>query len=410
MKHITIVDDAPDLGRVLQTLMLTITKDLVISVVPSAEEAMLYSGRHAIDLLVTDIRLPGISGLDLVKKIRSRHPDVKVIFITGLSDGPLVRQARDLEADYFFYKPLDFPEFLAAVRKCLDLPDTGSLLIEPARPVAAPPPSPVSAPPAPPASIPLATTPLAPAAPPVQVPEVAKAGEKLAARLGAALAPAEAPKELFAEIIASLRQGLGAMAVFVMNESGHIVAQAGALPEIDLEANWALSLFAALSSAEKVSRLIKGQAATYVQGYIGKDFDLAIAPLGDLAMLAVLPKGRSGLRLALAFEELQAAQEDLDEIFNRMGVGAAKPAEPAKPEPEPAPKPVTKAPPVVLEPDPELKNLEQLIARSGGQIKPEDADAFWESSPDAGKPSISSPDMITYDQAAKLGLAPKEGQ
>ena len=65
MKYITIVDDARDLGRVLQTLMLTITKDLAISVVPSAEEALLYSGQHPIDLLVTDIRLPGISGLDL---------------------------------------------------------------------------------------------------------------------------------------------------------------------------------------------------------------------------------------------------------------------------------------------------------------------------------------------------------
>ena len=398
MKHITIVDDAPDLGRVLQTLMLTITKDLAISVVPSAEEALLYSGRHPIDLLVTDIRLPGISGLDLVKKIRSRHPEVKVIFITGLSDGPIVRQARDLDAEYFFYKPLDFPEFLGAVRKCLDLPETGGLLLEPVHV-----PSPASATPIPPVS----TAPVPPGRVQASAPLPAQSLPSFAARLESRLAPSEAPKELFAEIIASMRQGLGATAVFILNETGHIVAQAGNLPDIDLEADWALSLFAALSSAEKVSRLIKGQEASHVHGYIGKDFDLAIAPLGQLAMLAVLPKSRSGLRLALAFEELLAAQKDLDEIFKRMGVIAPK----ASPfgEPAPAPQPPQTRPPAVEPADPGLKDLEQMIARSGGQIKPEDADAFWESSPDAGKPSISGPDMITYDQAAKLGLAPKEG-
>ena len=228
----------------------------------------------------------------------------------------------------------------------------------------------------------------------------------MVAKLEAHLAPAEAPKELFAEIISSLRQGLGATAVFVLNETGHVVAQAGDLPDVDLEADWALTLFSALSSADKVSSLIKGQEARHVHGYFGKDFDLAIAPLGQqLAILAVLPKARSGLRLALAFEELLAAQKDLDEIFQRMGVNATRPAPPAQPEPVSKPVPVPL--PIV---EPGLKDLEQMIAKSSGQIKPEDADAFWEPDSDSGRPAISSPDMITYDQAAKLGLAPKEGQ
>ena len=388
MNYITIVDDAPDLGRVLQTLMLTITKDLSINVVPSAEEAMLYSGRHPIDLLVTDIRLPGISGLELVKKIRSRHPDVKVIIITGLSDSPMVRAARELEAEYFFYKPLDFPEFLGAVRKCLSLPDTGGIKIEQTRPALVP-----------------AVPPPAPAAPPKPAPAMPNPAAAIAAKLEAALQPPAPPKDLFAETIAGLRQGLGANAVFVLNETGHIVAQAGDVPDLNLEAAWAPSLFAALSGAEKVSRLIKGQQATHIQGYIGKDFDIAIAPFGDLALLAVLPKGRSGLRLALAFEEMLAAQKSLDDLVRQMGVKAPEVAAPGESAPQAPPPPAP-----VAENDPGLKDLEQLIAKSGGQIKPEDADAFWETPGESGKPAISSPDMITYDQAAKLGLAPKEGQ
>ena len=97
MKRVIIVDDALDLGRVLQTLMLTVSTELSISVVPSAEEAVLEASRRPVELLVSDIRLPGISGLELVKKIRQKQPGVKVIFITGLSDGPVVQQAHTIE-------------------------------------------------------------------------------------------------------------------------------------------------------------------------------------------------------------------------------------------------------------------------------------------------------------------------
>ena len=365
MKHITIVDDALDLGRVLQTLMLTITRDLAISVVPSAEEAMLYSGQHPIDLLVTDIRLPGISGLDLVKKIRARHPGVKIIFITGLSDGPIVRQARELNAEYFFYKPLDFPDFLSAVRKCLDIPEAVSL--QPELEQAPAPPAPV---------VPQATA------------------EGLTGSLE------EVPQNRPAEMIAGLRQGLGALVVFVLDENGHIIAQAWDLPKIDLEEDCVPTLFAALSSAEKVARLIKGQEASHVHGYMGKEFDLAMSSFGSLAILVILPKGRSGLRMALAFEEILTVEKELDQIFGKIGVTV--------PKVEPVTEPILE-PELILAPEPSLEDIEKMISKSSAEIKSQDADAFWDLAQDTNKPPISSPDMITYEQAAKLGLAPKEG-
>ena len=41
-------------------------------------------------------------------------------------------------------------------------------------------------------------------------------------------------------------------------------------------------------------------------------------------------------------------------------------------------------------------------------MKPEDVDKFWETVPDTGKATPTDPDVISYDQAARLGLAPKE--
>jgi len=358
MKRVLIVDDALDLGRVLQTLMQTVSSELSITVTPSAEEAVLEAGRKPVDLLVSDIRLPGISGLELVKKIRLRNPDVKVIFITALSDGPVVRQARSMNADGFFFKPLDFSDFLAVARKCLGL-----------------------VPPPPPQTGPLVKP----------VPEPAEAVEPKPERLS--------------DLIAGLRQSLGALAVFVLNDSGHVIAQAGDLPMINLETDWAPTLFTSLSAAAKVARLVKGTEGGTVQAFTGQDFDLALAPIGMLALAAVLKKGRASLRLGLAFEELLAAQKELKAVLGEMGIQVQAPTAP-----EPEPKKVEAAAELPMPPDrePDLEKLETIIKESAAELKPEEVDAFWDSLPEPPKQPPENPDVITYDQASKLGLTPSE--
>ena len=59
--------------------------------IPSGEEAILVSSRQHFDLLVADVRLAGMSGLELMQKARQRNSDLKVILITGLTD-PEVRR------------------------------------------------------------------------------------------------------------------------------------------------------------------------------------------------------------------------------------------------------------------------------------------------------------------------------
>src|SRR5512142_2760365 len=120
MKRILIVDDAIDLGRLLQEALKTKHPDIPISVVPSAEEALLESRRFTIDVLVTDLRLPGMSGLDLIRKIRARQPDVKVILMTGLNpDNRLYKQKDELAPDIFMRKPIMPQVFLEAVDQLL---------------------------------------------------------------------------------------------------------------------------------------------------------------------------------------------------------------------------------------------------------------------------------------------------
>jgi DNA-binding NtrC family response regulator len=116
MKRIVIVDDSIDIGRLLQATLLTLDPHLSISVVPSAEEAMLEAGRSPLDLLVTDMRLPGINGLEMVNKVRAKYPQAKVIMVSGLADDDLEERAKKTGVLKFFHKPLPMQEFLETAR------------------------------------------------------------------------------------------------------------------------------------------------------------------------------------------------------------------------------------------------------------------------------------------------------
>ena len=72
--HILIVDDQRDVRLLLRTSLETLKLDLEIIDVPSAEEALLVLGKEQIDLMVVDIRLPGMSGLELHDRAGKRTP------------------------------------------------------------------------------------------------------------------------------------------------------------------------------------------------------------------------------------------------------------------------------------------------------------------------------------------------
>src|SRR5512133_2743145 len=117
-KHrILLVDDQHEIRRMLRAGLETLGPDYQITDVPSAEEAMLVISRHPIDLLICDIRLPGMTGLELKAKVQRRNPDLKVILITGLTDTKIRKQVADAGVDGFFTKPLVLADLLDAVER-----------------------------------------------------------------------------------------------------------------------------------------------------------------------------------------------------------------------------------------------------------------------------------------------------
>src|SRR5215208_6564291 len=88
---ILIVDDQRDIVRLLHSTLQTLGHKLDIIDAPSGEEALLEASRRKVDLLVADYLLPGISGVELLRKVKVRNPDLKVIFISGITE----RRARN---------------------------------------------------------------------------------------------------------------------------------------------------------------------------------------------------------------------------------------------------------------------------------------------------------------------------
>ena len=71
-----------------------------------------------IDLLVTDVAMPGLSGYDLAERLREIHPQLRVLYMSGCV-GPDVGEHRPVDGGLLLEKPFDFNILLSAVRECM---------------------------------------------------------------------------------------------------------------------------------------------------------------------------------------------------------------------------------------------------------------------------------------------------
>lgn len=131
LKRILIVDDQHEMRQVLRAALGTLPHRLELIDVPSGEEAMLVLSKDRFDLLVLDIRLAGISGLELLSAVMETDPGLKTILVTGLADLELRENISHAGADAYFFKPLEMSAFLDTVLRLLSDDDVVSQNILP---------------------------------------------------------------------------------------------------------------------------------------------------------------------------------------------------------------------------------------------------------------------------------------
>jgi FixJ family two-component response regulator len=118
---VAVVDDDP---RLLESLAdLLESAGYVARSFPSAG-SLLAGGLSGIDVLITDIGMPGIDGLELREAARRARPDLPVFIITGRHE--IAEQGRAQGISGFFRKPFDGQALLAAVAAALNNTQPGS--------------------------------------------------------------------------------------------------------------------------------------------------------------------------------------------------------------------------------------------------------------------------------------------
>lgn len=102
---VLIVDDEPSsllsLGKILEISVQQVYR------APNGNDALKTLANHSIDIVITDLVMPGMDGFALLRKIKLHFPQVMVFLFTGQDSFSLARKGLDLGADAFLLKPLD---------------------------------------------------------------------------------------------------------------------------------------------------------------------------------------------------------------------------------------------------------------------------------------------------------------
>jgi len=118
-KRILIVDDEPKVATSLGRVLEYSNEDYDVHIVHSGEEALELLEHSPVDLLITDLRLPGITGLDLIRWVKASGPQTRTILITAYGSDEVEAEARRLEAYRYVTKPFDVGDFAQTVQEAL---------------------------------------------------------------------------------------------------------------------------------------------------------------------------------------------------------------------------------------------------------------------------------------------------
>ncbi len=369
--RVLVVEDNHEVRRMVTACIKTLGAEIDVLDVPSAEEALFISASLPLDLVVLDFRLPGMTGLDMVSRLRKRRPEAKIILVTGVEDEAIRRQVAQANAEAYFFKPIEIDQFLEAVKRCLW---AGQLEPEP------------------PAAVPEISLPL---------PEAHEIASSTPAATEAQPTTSQGFMPTLDERLTTLKQQLRAVCVLLVNEAGQVLEVAGNPSQITSGSAILSSLMSAFHAAGKVSQAI-GRVAS-LQYFASARQCLYVAPIGSSHALFAITSGYfEADKLGTVDRYFQLAARDLQEILNN--IDAEEQARQARQEKLQADLPGQ----VTVDPE-TRERVEDMFSKAGKTESDAGADSFWETqgSHDALDGNRDK-DTLTYDQARDLGLTPTE--
>src|SRR6266571_4209842 len=114
---------ADDHRLMLHSIRLALEADDEIEIVAEADsgtKVIPYIGQTGPDLVLLDIRMPGIDGLTVLERIGERYPQVRVAILSGVDDPSVIQAAFDRGAAAFIVKHIDPRDLPSALRQAVD--------------------------------------------------------------------------------------------------------------------------------------------------------------------------------------------------------------------------------------------------------------------------------------------------
>ncbi len=354
--RVLIVEDNRELARVLRAAILSLGEEkFEVVEVPSGEEALLELGRGNYDLAIVDVVLPGIDGVRFAKKFRAMFPDANIILISGADEERLKAGAKEVGAQVWFTKPLEFADLLDTIERQLGMVDSilGDLDEEP------------------------------------------DAEEQASFRMS--------------DLVADLRDKMGAKVIAVVDEVGRITLQAGSSGEQIVVQRVLPLVMAAHAAALKASWGLDSRVPRNFIAFETDGISIYLASIDyRYALVAICARPCSQNGVTNWHTLLAETVANLREILKGIGLIPWRDKEQSEMglEPEVAPE----------EPEPEAEveeasSLEEdetdpsLLELLNSGIALEQADEFWEKEADREELlSTVNPKAISYEQAGRLGL------
>jgi DNA-binding response OmpR family regulator len=124
-KHILIVDDDIELGALLAKAVSDMSSSYTVKLARDVDEAMVQVRRsqtteNMFDLVITDIKMTGLNGLELLEALHALAPDLKTIAMTAYTSSEISERANELGVQAYLTKPFMISEFRNVVRATLD--------------------------------------------------------------------------------------------------------------------------------------------------------------------------------------------------------------------------------------------------------------------------------------------------
>lgn len=121
MLHLLIVDDEwlDREGLRDQIMRMDLPREMVIHTAKSGAEALRLMQMQAVDILMTDIRMPQMTGLELVGRAMQQQPQLLTIFVSGYDDFAYAQQAIEMRAVWYLLKPVQDDQLQISLHRCI---------------------------------------------------------------------------------------------------------------------------------------------------------------------------------------------------------------------------------------------------------------------------------------------------